>query len=360
PQQLGGGGTFGGSTGPFRLLNDALGPQAGWLLGFALVAGVGILVATRLRRRDLRTGWLIAVGGAWLTIAVAFSTARGIFHPYYVSQLAPCTAALVGGGAGEMLEGRLAARVLAPVAVVLGVVIELVLLDDNREALAWLPVGLVVLGAIAAFALSQPLRARARRTALIAAMALLLVAPATWAADTLGHATQGTFPAGGPASAAMGGGFGGGGAPPSGGTFRGAPPGGGAAPGGGGGAAPSGGGAFGGDASLTSVLRYTRAHGGGTVAVSSQSGAAGSVISSGADVAGIGGFSGRESRVSVSWLTQRVRSGEIRWIVIGGNTGGPPGMQSSNTTLETWVKQHGTAITGVSTSGGTLYRLSAS
>jgi 4-amino-4-deoxy-L-arabinose transferase-like glycosyltransferase len=358
PQQLGGGGggggLFGGATGPFRLLNDALGPQAGWLLGFAVVAGVGILVATRLRRRDLRTGWLIAVGGAWLTIAVAFSTAKGIFHPYYVAQLAPFTAALVGGGAGEMLEGKRAARVLAPVAVVFGVAIELVLLNHNSEVLAWLPIPLVVLGAIAAFALSQPLRARARRAATIAATALLLVAPATWAADTLGHATQGTFPAGGPASAATGGGFGaappGGGAAP-GGAFRGAPP--------GGGAAPSGpGGGFGGDASLTSLLSYTRSHGGGTVAVSSQSGAAGSIISSGADVAGIGGFSGRESQVSLSWLMQRVRSGEIRWIVIGPNSGGPPGMQSSNTALTAWVKQHGTAITSVSKSGGTLYRLS--
>jgi hypothetical protein len=55
---------------------------------------------------------------------------------------------------------------------------------------------------------------------------------------------------------------------------------------------------------------------------------------------------------------QRVRNGEIRWIVIGGSSGGPQGMQSSNTALTAWVKQHGTAITGVSTSGGTLYELS--
>ncbi|MCW2994309.1 MAG: glycosyltransferase family 39 protein, partial [Conexibacter sp.] len=32
-----GGGVFGGATGPFRLLNDALGGQGGWLLGFAIV-----------------------------------------------------------------------------------------------------------------------------------------------------------------------------------------------------------------------------------------------------------------------------------------------------------------------------------
>src|SRR3954453_9534747 len=39
----GNGGPFGGSTGPLRLLNAALGGQAGWLLGFALVAGLALV-----------------------------------------------------------------------------------------------------------------------------------------------------------------------------------------------------------------------------------------------------------------------------------------------------------------------------
>ena len=57
-----------------------------------------MLVASRLRRADARTGWVIAVGGAFVVTAVAFSAAQGIFHPYYVSLLAPFTAALVGRG----------------------------------------------------------------------------------------------------------------------------------------------------------------------------------------------------------------------------------------------------------------------
>jgi hypothetical protein len=87
PQAFGGGpgggpgGVFGGATGPFRLLDASLGGQAGWLLGFAVVGGVAVLAASRLRRADPRTGWLIAVGGAFLTTAVAFSYAHGIFHP---------------------------------------------------------------------------------------------------------------------------------------------------------------------------------------------------------------------------------------------------------------------------------------
>ena len=68
----GGGGVFGGDTGVFRLLNSALGGQAGWLLGFALVAGVALVVSSRLRRSDPVTGWVLAVGGSALTAAVAF------------------------------------------------------------------------------------------------------------------------------------------------------------------------------------------------------------------------------------------------------------------------------------------------
>lgn len=88
----GGGGAFGGSTGVFRLLQSGLGDQGGWLIGFAIVAGIGLLVASRLRRSGPRSGWLIAVGGAFAVSAVVFSYASGIFHPYYVSFLAPWTA----------------------------------------------------------------------------------------------------------------------------------------------------------------------------------------------------------------------------------------------------------------------------
>ncbi|HSS39156.1 MAG TPA: glycosyltransferase family 39 protein [Polyangia bacterium] len=110
----GGGAMFGGATGPFRLLQSSLGDQAGWLLGFAVVAGLVLLVVTRLRRDDARTGWLLVIGAAFATTAVAFSYASGIFHPYYVSMLAPFAAALIGAGVGMMLDGPSARVVGCP------------------------------------------------------------------------------------------------------------------------------------------------------------------------------------------------------------------------------------------------------
>jgi 4-amino-4-deoxy-L-arabinose transferase-like glycosyltransferase len=432
PGGAGGGNMFGGTPGPLRLLNSALGGQAGWLLGFAVVSGIGLLAASRLRRVDPRTGWLIAVGGAFAVTAVLFSAASGIFHPYYVSLLAPFTAMLVGAGAAQILgrrasaataatsgtpETRLAAgagdgtgvafacgdgmaiaRVVGPLAVLAGVTTELVVRSRYPGQLTWLPPVLIAVGVLAAIALAAFPAPLVRRVALGAALAALLLAPAVWAVDTLGYATSGTFPSGGPQNVATAGGSGfggpggfggrtagrefaggrrlgiGGGAAgavplsgpggsstatggsgstgangatssapaglagaggPSGaggvsGVPTGAPPGfagvAGGRPGSGAGPGGAGGGPFGNDTALTKVLAYVKQHGGGTIAVSSQSSGAQAIVEKGANVAGIGGFSGRESDVSVSWLAQEVSAGKIRWVLAeeqdGGGSGG--------------------------------------
>jgi 4-amino-4-deoxy-L-arabinose transferase-like glycosyltransferase len=297
---FGGNGLFGGQPGLFRLLNEALGGQGGWLLGVAVVGGLGLLVATRLRRSDPRTGWVLLVGGAFLTTAVAFSRAQGIFHPYYVSQLAPLIAALVGATAALILRRDVRARVVGPAAVLAAVATEIAILRDNPTSLSWWPGLLAAGGVLAAAGLAFVLAPKLRAYVVAAALALLLLAPGAWTTETLGHATSGTFPAGGPASTSLG---------------MGGPP------GGGGG---NGGGMFGGDSSsLTKAIAYADEHGGGAIAVASQSGAASSLISSGANVVAIGGFSGRESQVTTAWLADAVESGQIRYVLTS-SAGGLP------------------------------------
>jgi 4-amino-4-deoxy-L-arabinose transferase-like glycosyltransferase len=369
-----GGNMSGGTSGPLRLLSSALGGQVGWLLGFALVTTLAMLLASRLRRSDPRSGWLIAVGGAFLVTAVLFSAAGGIFHPYYVSLLAPFLAALAGAGIAELAGGRLNVRVLGPLAVAAGVAVELVIGGRYPGQLPWLAPLLLLVGPVAAIALAVAWARRVRVIVLGAAFAALLAAPAAWALDTLGYAASGTFPSGGPASVASGSGagplgrafgrFGGragliggaGGQAPLFGLAPGGPP-----PGAPGVRAPGGariqpgqspsrdpalggppvgqpafgrgpgpgrfGGRFGDSRAIASVLGYVRGHGGGTIAVSSQSSAAAAIIEKHADVAGIGGFSGRESEVSVSWLQAEVRAGRIRWVLAESTAGraGAPG-----------------------------------
>ncbi|HEY1594030.1 MAG TPA: hypothetical protein VGF74_01440, partial [Thermoleophilaceae bacterium] len=406
----GGGGFFGGSTGVLRLFNNALGGQAGWLLGVALVGGAGILVATRLRRSDARSGWLIAIGGAFLTTAIAFSFAKGIFHPYYVSLVAPFAAALIGATAGHALSGERSARIVGALALVGGLVTELLVLHNLPGEFGWLRPLLVVGTLIGAALVLIASSTRVRAAILAAALFLLLLAPASWAVDTLGHATGGTFPAGGPASASMGGpggrgtGAGGGGfrggrgfgGPPSaaqGGGF--APPSGTGSQGQGGFTPPSGSGSqsqggftppsasgsqaqggftppsasgstaqgggagagpFGSDgSSISAIEKYVQAHGGGTIGVSSQQGAASSIITSGAKVAGLGGFSGRESEVSVKWLAGQVRAGHIRWVLADSSGGFGQDSRVGSSKLMAAVEQTCTKVTVSGVSGGTLY-----
>ncbi|WP_051470925.1 glycosyltransferase family 39 protein [Patulibacter minatonensis] len=248
------GGVFGGDAGPFRLLNAALGGQAGWLIGTALVAGLGLLLLTRLRRTDARTGFLLAMGGAFLVTAVAFSRAAGIFHPYYVSLLAPFVAAMVGAGIGTVAtqgagavrigrgrdrvagtditgsataiahastgdaapasraagrrtaaSDRIVLRAFGPALILAGVATELVVLHDSATDMEWIAPVLIVGGVLASLALAVGRGgARARNAVLAAIVALLLTAPGAWAVQTLGHATSSTFPAGGPESSGMG------------------------------------------------------------------------------------------------------------------------------------------------------------
>jgi 4-amino-4-deoxy-L-arabinose transferase-like glycosyltransferase len=318
----GNGGPFGGSPGVLRLFNDALGGQAGWLLGAAVAGGLGIAALTRLRRGDARTGWLIATGGAFAVVAVAFSEAKGIFHPYYVSELAPFTAALVGAAVTTRV---------APLAIAGGFVTSLLVLHHTDGSLNWvIPVLAVALVVTAgAFSVATPKRVRALVVA--GATAALLIAPATWAAQTLGHATSTTFPAGGPVSAS--GGFGG-------------PPGGG------------GGGPFGGNSSaLTAAADYVKAHGGGTIAVSSQQGASDAIITSGVNVAALGGFSGRESEVSASWLEQAVKDGRVRYVLVDSQSSGMPNdARVGARSIMATAAQAGTKV--LTTGGATLYDLS--
>lgn len=355
----GGGGmgsVFGGSSGPLRLLEASLGGQIGWLLGFAAGGGILVAIASKLRRIDPRAGWIIAVGGALATAGIAFSFASGIFHPYYVSLLAPFAAALVGAGFGELLENdRLARYAAAPVLALAGVA-EIIVIEDLDQGYGWLvPVLAVVMVAAAVVLIYRPGR-RWRRAALAAVLVAMMVPSAAWSVQTLGHPTSSTFPAGGPDSQGMGGpggpgGMGGPGGqggpgdgmvppagmarpagmtPPTGmtpgggtGTFPGAPPAAGGMTGGPGGA------------DLTSVIETIEKNGGGNLAISSQQSAGSSILdqagTSDVDIVAIGGFSGRESEVSADWLSGRVASGEIRW-VLATDPGGPGGSPADGRT----------------------------
>ena len=112
---------------------------------------------------------------------------------------------------------------------------------------------------------------------------------------------------------------------------------------------------FGGNsADLTAAEHYAQAHGGGAIGVESQSAAAAAILANNGNVAGLGGFSGRESTVTPQWLAMEVRNGRLRWILADGQSGfgGPGGdTRQGSTAAMAIAEKVGTKVTF--TSNGT-------
>jgi 4-amino-4-deoxy-L-arabinose transferase-like glycosyltransferase len=342
------GGAFSGTPGLLRLLHSSLGDQGGWLLALAIVGGVSLLAAAIAARRRRQLGALTVVGGWFVAAAAVFSLSSGIIHTYYLSALAPATAALVGAGAVSLTRDarRGGWRLVLPlVAVVASCALELMLLRRSNYD-AWLQ-WVVVAGTIVAIA--ALLLPRARRWALIVAVAALLAAPAAWSATTWSFSVNGVFPGAGPSCLDGG----------QGGSFGGRPGGGFGGPGGGfggqqpqgfGGQQPEGfggGGGFGGQGqgNVQAALTYVEKHGATkrfALIVGSEEEAAQYVVD-GENVAAMGGFTGRETVLTPSYLSSLVRNGEARYFLV----------DSSNNAAVTTVTSICKRVTGFTS--GTLY-----
>ncbi|WP_207842384.1 glycosyltransferase family 39 protein [Williamsia soli] len=226
PEQLGGTGTGGfaggpgggmwGQTGWTRMFDSAQGGQIAWLIPAAFILGIAAIgLCGRAVRTDSRRA-LLVVWGLWLVTTMAvFSFMAGIFHAYYTVALAPAIAGLVGAGGVMCWRHRDQTRVrfvLAGATLATGVM-SYVLLDRSADFLPWLRY-VVLIGSIVAAAglvFSGVKKAALQRSAVVAALAAVvlgLAGPAAYAIDTVSSARAGSIPSAGPASA---GGFGPGG-----------------------------------------------------------------------------------------------------------------------------------------------------
>ena len=95
----GGGASFGGVAGLWRMFNAQVGGQIAWLLPLAGGRPRRRPVADAARPADRPAPRRLVLFGVWALVHVAvFCSQQGIFHPYYVSALAPAVAALAGVG----------------------------------------------------------------------------------------------------------------------------------------------------------------------------------------------------------------------------------------------------------------------
>jgi 4-amino-4-deoxy-L-arabinose transferase-like glycosyltransferase len=292
---------FGGSPGPLRLFGRGLGDQGGWLVPFALFgllalaalltwerrAGTGDV---RGSRRDPRLATLLVLGGWFLVEAVVLSASKGIVHPYYVSALAPGTAAMVGAGAAAIAGLARGGRRLSAVALALGAFAtsaagEIVLMHREHYMLWFVP---LLIGGLAACLGALALARRLAPAALAVALALVLVTPAAYASTTWLAPVEGTFPVAGSTHDAGAGGYGVGGS----------------------------------DLAIDrALMRYVRTHRPGSrwalLTVSSDEAAP--MMLMGLKAGALAGYSGTDQALTGPGLARLVRTGAARYVVLGGD-----------------------------------------
>jgi hypothetical protein len=198
---------------------------------------------------------------------------------------------------------------------------------------------------VAAAVLVVPARWMPRSASLAAAtvaIAAVLAGPTAYALDTVASADSGAIPSAGPASSFGGpGAFGRGGLAFGDGGPQGAP----------------------GQMRATSsaLIEYLVANKGDATWIVAVSGSqeAGSIeLASGEAVMAMGGFSGSDPTPTLAQLQEYVRTGKLRYILIGGNGGPGGGFARGTSDIASWVAANGTVV-NISGGFGTLYDLSS-
>lgn len=308
---------FAKPPGPLRLLEAAVGGQAGWLLPLSLGGAIALLalIAASWRgsaaangggahgRRDPRLAGLLVLGGWFAVEAVVLSLASGIVHPYYTSALGPGACAMVGAGvlAFVALLGRDRRWALLLALTILCTVVTQIVLLDRSEYMQWL-LPILIVGGAATVAVAVRAR-RWAQWALTAMVGVLLVAPTGFAAASWGAPVQGTFPVAGPWGAPGNGGVG---VPVK--------------------ELPM----------YRSLLRYLRRHHPTqrftVLTVSSVTAAP--LIIWGSDAASLAGYSGTDPALSAGGLAHLVEDREARYVLLGGPYSSRGGNGATVATIE--------------------------
>ncbi|HEX6797118.1 MAG TPA: glycosyltransferase family 39 protein [Ktedonobacterales bacterium] len=333
----GGQGAAGGGTGMFntgnpgllRLFTAPLGGQIVWLLPLALIGLVALALDRPFRPREDRQQQSMVLWGTWLlTMAVFFSVA-GFFHQYYLSQMAPAIAALVGIGVIVMWRRFVQPGWrgwFLPLALGATALEQLYLVSVDSSWGTWL---LPLLGVTVALAvllacirlLPQLPRTRSLGLAAVALIFVgLLAAPTVWSAYPAWANTAPDLPIAGIDNGVAGG-----------------PPGG---------------------ASSVSVnsqlIGYLEAHQGSAaylVAVPSSSESAPIIIATGDAVMTLGGFNGSDPILTTAQLQSLIDDGTVRYFLLSGNgNGGGPGQAASSVT--SWVAQNCATVASSAYGGG--------
>lgn len=320
------GGLFGGQekASILRLFsNNSLSDQIIWLFPLAIFGFLAELLRKRLKRPfdDGRKLSLI-LWISWLVpVFIYFSFTTGLFHPYYLTMMAPPIAALTGIGIvsmWEMYEEGGVKSWLLPLSLIADGSIELLILYyhyniSNLTKYIMLVVAVLSIGSSIVLSLmifAKNSRLKVKKAMLIAGIIGLLIAPTVWSATTLFYPMNSTIPTAGLELASDGNrmDFGGGNVDST--T----------------------------NSKLISFLEKNKGNAKYLLVVSSSQSADSIIIKTGEPVMALGGFSGSDNILTLAQFKELVKKGEVRYVMTGGMDRG------SNSEIMNWVRENGKLV----------------
>ncbi|MDP4144453.1 MAG: glycosyltransferase family 39 protein [Bacillota bacterium] len=323
-------GSFGGQTtaGFTRLFSkNMLSDQIVWFLPLALIGFIAAAIKEKLNfKLDNKKKLSILFWIVWLLPEfIYFSFTTGLFHPYYLTMLAPPIAALTGIGITTMWEmykeGGWKSWLLPAALLINGAVqaLEVSYFYSSSNAAKFVMIALIILCFVSSIilALVKLLNDKAekmntlKKILVSAAFIGLLIAPTVGSAATWFTKLNGTIPAAGlELLSSSGSGMGG----------------------------MSMGTANNKDSKLIKFLETNASSAKYQLVVSSANSAGQYILNSDISVMALGGFSGSDKILTLDQFKEMVKKGEVRYVMTGGQGGG----QSDD--IMTWVKANGKLV----------------
>jgi 4-amino-4-deoxy-L-arabinose transferase-like glycosyltransferase len=306
---------FGGvPAGPLRLADPRLASQLAWLFPLALA---GLALGLRGPRMTLpldASRQSVAFWSVWvLSCAAVYSSAGGIFQPYYLAPLAPALAALAAIGVTRLrTPASIIAALLVTAAWQAMIVWGIAPLTNLKLWIGAIP----VVGALIVCGLLMLGHGRTR-AALALGVIALLAAPGAWAIGTILSPSAGGAPiahlAPAPAPRFAGGAGGRGWAVPE----------------------------------NSRLLAFLAEHRGGArwlLATATAREAAPIIARTGAPVMAIGGFIGSIPILTTADLARLVAAGELRYVMLGPDGPGTARPGGASIALHDWILANGRAV----------------
>jgi len=312
----GGGMMGGGKSSPIRLfINNSLSDQIIWLFPLAIFGFIAAVLKEKFKNpfnNDKRKSSLILWSMWLLPVFSYFSFTTGMFHPYYLTMLAPPIAALCGIGIVSMWElykkGGWESWIL-PAAFIVDGLVQLLILSyfyKTSKITKYLMIAMAILCFVSSIILiivklTKNKNMRLKKNLLITAVVGLLITPTVWSGVTMFYPVNGSMPSAGleiTSSKTEGVGMG----------ME--------------------------TNDNAKLIRFLETHNTTekySLTVSNSMGTASDIIiKTGKSVMALGGFLGSDKILTLNQFKSLVAKGEIRYVMVGGGMGGAMGGSSSS------------------------------